>query len=86
MLPSFAPQTAYEATCRMALSLQGTVRLARALVEDHREVDMAGLESEIGVLCAFVLDLPPDQGRLLLPLLTRLAGAVHALATSLADR
>ena len=50
--------------------LAATVRLSRAMAESGRRIDLSGLESSIGLLCAQALDLPP--ARTLAPLLAAL--------------
>ena len=40
-----------------------TLGVARGLVEAGRHVDLAGLEDQVGLLCAKALDLPPEEGR-----------------------
>jgi tRNA U34 5-methylaminomethyl-2-thiouridine-forming methyltransferase MnmC len=63
----------------MAEAAFGTLRLARALVEARRPVDLAGLQDSIGRLCAASLDLPPEQGRALRPQLAAVLGELDAL-------
>ncbi|MCW3475101.1 hypothetical protein [Limobrevibacterium gyesilva] len=48
---------------QLADSIAATLRMARALVEARRRVDLDGLNGMIGLLCARALDLPPEQGR-----------------------
>ena len=63
-----------------------TIRLSRALAESGREVDLAGLDGVIGLLCAKVLDLPPAHGRALLPELSALLEEIEILSSSFAAR
>jgi hypothetical protein len=60
------------------------VDLARALVESNREVDLTGLDDQIGLLCAKTLDLPPDEGRRMRPRMIALFGAAEGLSRALA--
>jgi hypothetical protein len=57
--------------------------VARGLVDAGRAVDLAGLEDQVGLLCAKALDLPRDEGRTmrgeLVALLARLDGLGVAL-------
>ena len=68
----------------LADGVSATLRIARGLIEGHRQVDLAGLEAMVGWLCARALDLPPEQGRALRPrlalLLTELDDLTGALA------
>lgn len=47
----------------MAEQARRMIALTRGLVVAGRDVDLAGLESGIGLLCAKALDLPLEQGR-----------------------
>ncbi len=62
------------------------IDLARTLVEAGRAIDLAGLDDQIGLLCAKSLDLPPDKGRGMRPLLIVLSRALDALSVALAAR
>lgn len=71
---------------RAALSaeaLAGTLRVARVLAQSDRKIDLAGLDQDVGRLCAAVLDLPPAEGRFLRPqlalLLAELDGLSHCM-------
>ena len=63
----------------MAEAACGTLRMARALVESRRHVDLAGLQDAVGRLCAASLDLPPAQGRALRPQLAAVLAELDAL-------
>ena len=63
----------------MAEAACGTLRMARALVESRRPVDLAGLQDSVGRLCAASLDLPPEQGRALRPRLAAVLAELDAL-------
>ncbi len=62
----------------------GFLRIARILIEDGRRVDLAGLEGEIGRLCALVLDLGPAQGKSVKPRLSALLGEIETIEARLA--
>jgi len=74
------PQTRASA---MAEAACATLRVARALVESRRSVDLAGLQDAVGRLCAACLDLPPEQGRTLRPQLATVLGELDALSVAL---
>lgn len=61
-------------------AMLGTIAVARALVEGGRRVDLAGLDREIGTICAAALALPAAEGQQLRPTLETLAQAVDGLA------
>jgi len=63
-----------------------TVGIARSLVQAGRRVDLAGLEGEMGFICARTLDLPPEQGRGLRPALLALRAELDALLAALTAR
>jgi hypothetical protein len=60
-----------------------TLGVARGLVEAGRPVDLAGLEDQVGLLCAKSLDLPPDEGRSMRVDLVGVLGHVAALSVAL---
>lgn len=60
--------------------LGGMLKLARALVQTRRPLDLDGLAELAGRACAACLDLPPEQGRALRPHLAALLAEVDALA------
>ena len=63
-----------------------TLNVARALVDSGQTVDLTGLDGGIGLLCAKVLDLPPDRGRALRPRLMDVLAALDGIATAMKDR
>ena len=69
-----------------AQSLMATLRLARTLVEAGRPVDLAGLDDQMGRLCATVMDLPSVQGRALRDDLIMLRTDAEALHMALQAR
>lgn len=44
-------------------SVSATLHTARALLTSGRQIDLAGLDNMIGILCAQVLDLPIEDAR-----------------------
>jgi hypothetical protein len=79
-----APHDPAVAVTALADELTKTVALARALVQSGRAIDLAGLDRQIGLLCAKSLDLPPDEGRRIRPWLVALSGSMEALSRTLA--
>jgi hypothetical protein len=83
----FAPvEPSMEAAGARALAegVSATLRIARGLIEGHRQVDLAGLDAMVGLLCARTLDLPPEQGRALRPRLMLLLAELDGLTGALA--
>jgi hypothetical protein len=72
------------AEVELADSISATLRMALALIEGQRQVDLSGLDSMVGLLCARVLDLPPAQGRALRPRLASLLADLDELNGALA--
>ncbi len=70
-------------TAALADAISGTLRLARALVQAKRRVDLTGLEAEAGRLCAACLDLPPEQARALRPHLLAVLGDLDAVEAAM---
>ena len=62
-------------------NLSQMLRMAHALVARGRNVDLTGLERQIGLLCAKTLDLPPEDGRELRPVLIHLLADLDALSS-----
>ena len=75
-----------DAVRALAEDLSQVVGVAGALVEAGRIVDLSGLESQVGLLCAKTLDLPPEEGRRARPWLVALSGDVETLSRALAAR
>lgn len=63
--------------------LRSVIAIASGLMISGRAVDLAGLESVAGLLCAQVLDLPPEQGRAFRPSLVLVQESVANLAATL---
>ncbi|HTN12128.1 MAG TPA: hypothetical protein VL154_14260 [Acetobacteraceae bacterium] len=84
-LPPPLPDDARMATVEgLAGQVAGTLRLAGALAQGGRRLDLAGLDQMVGRLCAQALDLPPAQGRRVRPRLIALLGELDALRVRLA--
>jgi hypothetical protein len=66
-----------------ATAVVSTLQIARALIESQRVVDLAGLDQEIGRICAKALDLPPALGHALRADLVHLLEAVDGLSQAL---
>jgi hypothetical protein len=64
-------------------ALHDTVRMARALVDGGRRIDLAGLDAEAATLCTAVALLPAGAARPLRPALEALAREVDGLAVAL---
>ncbi|MEJ0016540.1 MAG: hypothetical protein WDN25_08235 [Acetobacteraceae bacterium] len=60
--------------------------VASALASCGRDVDLTGLDQQVGLLCAKSLDLPPDEGRGMRPRLIALVGSIDGLSRALAAR
>lgn len=63
-----------------------TLEIARRLVDGGKRVDLTGLDSQMGFVCARALDLPPEEGRALRPALIELLHAVDTLSAALMAR
>ena len=84
----FVDTTAYDAEATqvviaMSDELARTMCIARALVEHGRDIDLAGLDRGVGLLCAKTLDLPPEGGRAVRPHLEALAAEADRLTEAL---
>ena len=67
-------------------AMQGLIdvmRYASRLVSGQRSVDLAGLDQQVGLICAKVLDLPPSEGRALRHHLLRALHEADALMQTL---
>ena len=67
----------------LADGVAATLRMTRVLIDQHRQVDLTGLDRMVGLLCARALDLPPDQGRQLRPRLTAILEDLDQLSDAL---
>ncbi len=81
-MPAF-PDTPLERTRAGACALRRTAALARAFAEAGRPIDLAGLDGQVGLVCARALDLPPDEGREVRAELRALLTEIDTLAGSL---
>lgn len=55
------------------------LQLARGMADAGRRIDLGGLDSLLGRLCARSLDLMPADGRRMVPLLAGLLAEIDAL-------
>lgn len=76
----------YERAVRSAEALDGTLRIALALAKSHRDIDLSGLERQLGRLCAASLDLAPAEGRAMRSRLAVLVADLDALSACLAGQ
>ena len=86
MLPqdlAFHPDAPIDAVRALAEELTKIIEVAHALVDAGRTIDLAGLDSQVGLLCAKTLDLLPDEGRRARPRLIALSSSVEALSRAL---
>jgi hypothetical protein len=60
-----------------------TLGIACGLIEAGRYVDLAGLEDQVGLLCAKALDLPPAEGRTMRAELVAVMARLDALSVAL---
>jgi len=68
----------------MVNDVLATVRVARSLAQTERAIDLAGLDRDVGLLCARALDLPEQLGRRIGPQLRTLHNEIEALSLLLA--
>jgi len=78
-----ADRKAFESVDQLADAVARVVMLARALASQGRVVDLAGLDQQVGLLCARALDLQPVQGRAVRPRLLGLQAELESLAGAL---
>jgi hypothetical protein len=77
------PDTPLERARAGARSLRQTAALARAFADAGREIDLTGLDGQIGFVCAKTLDLPPAEGRLMAGELQALLAEIEQLADTM---
>lgn len=65
-------------------SIHATVAIATGLAECGRAIDLSGLDSATGALCAQVLDLRPEDGSSLRTALVLLQERLAALSATVA--
>jgi hypothetical protein len=65
--------------------MSNTLSVVHRLIEDGRAVDLAGLDGQIGLLCAKALDLPSAQWPIFRPGLIRLLAQVDAVCLALSS-
>lgn len=59
--------------------LAAALTMAAALVGSGREVDLAGLDAEVGAVCADAVALPEEQAKACVPALSALLGRVDVV-------
>lgn len=64
-------------------ALDGTLAIARALVESGRRIDLAGLDHEAAALVAAIMTLDAEEARRLRPAVEALRDHVDGLAARL---
>jgi hypothetical protein len=79
-------RTPADAARELADGLGQMLRVAGALIQGGRDVDLAGLEGQVGLLCAKTLDLPAEEGRALRPLLHDLRAGIDTLTAAIATQ
>ena len=67
-------------------SLIHLLHMTRALAASGREVDITGLDQQVGLLCAKALDLMPEDGRAMRPMLVDLLADLDALSVILTEQ
>lgn len=77
------PSAVLTAAEELADGIAATLRMARALVDSQRAVDLGGFDRMVGLLCARALDLPPEQGRALRPRLIALLADLDGLSQAI---
>lgn len=82
--PIPSPASRQPAAEQAAEGVARMLRLARGMVQAGRRVELEGLDQMVGRLCARCLDLPPEEGRALRPMLAALLVEIDALNASLA--
>ena len=78
--PSLTPAAAVAAAIA---ALDGTLVVAKALVEGGRRIDLAGLDRDAVALCAAVMALDAAEAKPLRPALEALRGHVEGLAAAM---
>ena len=84
--PGHWPASTHDAVAQIdatAEQVRQTMALARGLATAGRPIELAGLDRAAGVLCAKMLDLPPEQGRSTRLLLVELLTELDALSATL---
>lgn len=82
------PATAHDPERELMLLADQTIRMmtvARALVCNQHQVDLDGLQGQIGLLCAKALDLPPGRTGLVQMEMRRLRDVLDELGQSLRE-
>ena len=67
----------------LAVRVSRTLGVAHALAKRGRQLDLAGIEDGIGILCAQTLDLPNADARCMLPVLREVLSQLDSLSATL---
>lgn len=78
------PPTPCDRVAAVAEAITRMLRMAQLLAQAQRRIDLAGLEEEVGRLCAAALDLAPAEGRAMRPLLATVLAELDALSVCVA--
>jgi hypothetical protein len=76
-------EAAMAAAISFCEAITHTISIARVMVDSGQTVDLTGLESGIGLLCAKSLDLPPALGRVFRPRLITVLAALDEMTLAL---
>jgi hypothetical protein len=82
--PPSGPPSPSDRVAALVEALLATLRLARVLAQSQRRIDLAGLDQEVGRLCAAALDLPPTEGQAMRPHLAAVLAELNALSACVA--
>ena len=82
--PGWCDSDACDRLATLAERLSRTVAVARGLTAANRQVDLAGFEDGVGLLCAKTLDLDFTESRRLLPALLELRAQIDGLSATIA--
>lgn len=86
---AFSSAPDFDAERALILVSEQTFRMmavARALVESHRQVDVEGIQEQVGLVCARALDLAPARSRLARAELHRLIQGLDALHVAMREK
>ena len=80
------PDAAFEAARALAASAERTLNLSHVFAESGRQIDLTGLDLWIGRLTASVLDLDPQDGQRMRPVLECLLAGLDRLEHAVTTR
>lgn len=64
-------------------ALHATIKVARALAEGGRRIDLGGLDAQAAALCTAAMLLPPGSAAMLCPALEAVVREVDGLAATI---